>query len=59
MLVIRIWRFLLMLKRRARGHSREGIQGTSGGELAVKCPACPRPAVNLHPGFRSVPSPQK
>lgn len=55
MLIIRIWRVLLMMKRAGRGHDPEGVGGTAQGELAVRCPACPRPNVNLHEGYRSVP----
>lgn len=59
MLIIRIWRFLLMLKRRARGHSSQDIKSTPPGALAVKCPACPRPRENLPPGVSSVPRQEK
>lgn len=43
-----------MMKRGGRGHDPKGIGGTAQGELAVKCPTCPRPLVNLPEGFRSV-----
>jgi len=30
-----------------RGHASNGIYGTKPGELAVWCPACPHPSINL------------
>jgi hypothetical protein len=41
------WRHLKMLKRAGRGHDRSGVQGTKPGELAVRCPHCPYPGINL------------
>ncbi|PPQ97248.1 hypothetical protein CVT26_000741, partial [Gymnopilus dilepis] len=41
------WRHLKMLKRAGRGHDRNGIAGTKDGELAVLCPSCPHPGINL------------
>jgi hypothetical protein len=49
------WRFLKALKRAGRGHDNRGIQGTHPGELAVICPACPQPGVNLPEGWEDVP----
>ncbi|KAJ7449737.1 hypothetical protein B0H11DRAFT_2247094 [Mycena galericulata] len=43
----REYRHLLMLKRAGRGHEPSGIEGTKQGELAVLCPCCPRPGINL------------
>jgi hypothetical protein len=43
----REFRHLLMLKRAGRGHALSGVTGTKPGELAVLCPCCPDPAVNL------------
>lgn len=48
-----------MLKRGGRGHDLRGAEGTESGELAVECPACPRPGVNLPEGWESVPEKQK
>ncbi|KAF7319717.1 CxC2 domain-containing protein [Mycena kentingensis (nom. inval.)] len=45
--VSRQYRHLMMLKRAGRGHDRFGVMGTAEGELALRCPACPRPGVNL------------
>ncbi|KAF7306182.1 CxC2 domain-containing protein [Mycena chlorophos] len=50
-------RHLLLLKRAGRGHEPGGVDGTGIGELAVRCPACPRPDVNLPNGWQNV-SPQ-
>jgi hypothetical protein len=47
MRVMREWRFLKMLKRGGRGHDATGVAGTAPGELAVLCPACPLPGINL------------
>lgn len=43
-----------MLKRGGRSYDPTGIEGTSPGELAVLCPACPIPSVNLPPNWQSV-----
>ncbi|KAF7323380.1 CxC2 domain-containing protein [Mycena chlorophos] len=45
--IMREYRHLLLLKRAGRGHAVGGVKGTSSGELAVRCPACPRPGINL------------
>ncbi|KAF7305824.1 CxC2 domain-containing protein [Mycena chlorophos] len=45
--ISREYRHLLALKRAGRGHAGGGVKGTSSGELAVRCPACPPPGVNL------------
>ena len=51
--MLRMWRHLRMLKRGGRSYDKAGIQGTSPGELAVLCPACPIPSVNLPPDWKS------
>ena len=45
--VSRQWRNLKLRKWNGFGHERGSI---SPGELAVSCPACPRPGINLLPG---------
>lgn len=47
--VMREWRSSKMLKRGGRGqqHDNRGVGGTLPGEIAVRCPACPIPGVNL------------
>jgi hypothetical protein len=37
----------MALKRAGRGQDPLGVGGTSQGELAVECPACPQPGRNL------------
>ncbi|KJA18008.1 hypothetical protein HYPSUDRAFT_115767, partial [Hypholoma sublateritium FD-334 SS-4] len=41
------WRHLKALKRGGRGHDASGADGTSNGELAIMCPSCPHPGINL------------
>ncbi|RDB23287.1 hypothetical protein Hypma_009705 [Hypsizygus marmoreus] len=48
------WRHLKMLKRGGRGHDPTGVEGTKEGELAVLCPSCPRPGINLSEGWETV-----
>nr|GAT44791.1 predicted protein [Mycena chlorophos] len=45
--MLREYRHILLLKRRGRGHDPMGVNGTRSGELAIRCPSCPRPGVNL------------
>lgn len=52
----RQYRHLLMLKRAGRGHDSSGVFGTGAGELAVECPVCPNPAVNLPEDWESAPA---
>jgi hypothetical protein len=41
------WRHLKLLKRGGRGHAESGVAGTQLGELALLCPSCPYPGINL------------
>lgn len=52
-LMVSQWRHLHMLKRGGRGHdpSPNRVAETKDGELAVRCPLCPRPGVNLDPSY--------
>ncbi|KAF7305332.1 CxC2 domain-containing protein [Mycena chlorophos] len=46
--IMREWRHLHLLKRRGRlGHEGSKAADTNIGELALRCPVCPRPGVNL------------
>jgi hypothetical protein len=45
--ICREYRHLMMLKRGGRGHDPGGASATKNGELAIRCPACPRVMVNL------------
>ncbi|KAK7016258.1 CxC2 domain-containing protein [Favolaschia claudopus] len=53
--ITREYRHLLLLKRGGRGHALSGVNGTQPGELAIQCPACPRPDVNLPADWESAP----
>ncbi|KAF7303422.1 CxC2 domain-containing protein [Mycena indigotica] len=55
MRISRQYRHLLLLKRKGRGHDRFGVMGTASGELAIRCPACPRPGINLPEGWENAP----
>ena len=57
--MVREWRHLKSLKRAGRAHEPGGPDGTSHGELAIRCPACPRPGVNLPENWRDVPDDMK
>ena len=50
---LRMWRHIRMTKRGGRSYDPAGINGTSPGELAVLCPVCPIPSVNLPPNWQS------
>ncbi|KAJ7434219.1 hypothetical protein B0H11DRAFT_2258641 [Mycena galericulata] len=48
MRMMRQWRHLVLLKRGGRGNDgARKVAETTPGELAVTCPACPQPGVNL------------
>ena len=55
MRVMREWRHLKMLKRAGRGHDESGVAGTQQGDLAIDCPACPHPGINLPDNWESAP----
>jgi hypothetical protein len=52
---VREWRNLKMLKRGGRAHALSGVSGTKPGELALVCPSCPDPKVNLPPDWEKAP----
>lgn len=52
--ILRMWRHTRLLKRGGRAHAPTGVNGTSPGELAVLCPACPHPNINLPMDWTSV-----
>ncbi|KAI9069581.1 hypothetical protein FKP32DRAFT_1608330 [Trametes sanguinea] len=54
MRVVAQFRHLKMLQRGGRAHDPSGVQGTKPGELAVRCPACPHPGINLPPNWEDV-----
>ena len=45
-----------LVKRAGRGSYQDGIATTPPGALAIQCPACPRPGVNLPDNWSSLPS---
>jgi hypothetical protein len=45
------WRHLHLLKRVGRGYYAKRVDGTKPGELAIICPACPQPGINLSPNW--------
>ncbi|KAF7307923.1 CxC2 domain-containing protein [Mycena kentingensis (nom. inval.)] len=57
--MVRQWRHLFALKRAGRGHADDGVAATQLGELALRCPACPRPDVNLPPNWQAAPPEQQ
>ncbi|KAF8139331.1 hypothetical protein K438DRAFT_1996130 [Mycena galopus ATCC 62051] len=57
--IAREYRHLMMLKRGGRGHDPGGAKATKSGELAVRCPVCPRPGLNLPEGWENTPKEDK
>ncbi|PPQ76891.1 hypothetical protein CVT26_000661 [Gymnopilus dilepis] len=53
------WRHLKLLKRGGRGNDPSGVQGTQNGELAIRCPSCPWPGVNLVDDWDKAPQSMK
>ena len=53
------WRHLKMLKRAGRGHDVTGVAGTKEGELAIVCPSCPHPGINLPDGWEKASDEQR
>ena len=51
---LQMWRHLRMLKRGGWSYDKTGVNGTSPGELAVLCPVCPIPSINLPSDWKSV-----
>lgn len=49
------WRHLKMLKWGGRSNDPSGVAGTGPGELAIRCPSCPYPSINLPQGWEDVP----
>ncbi|KAG5223526.1 CxC2 domain-containing protein [Salix suchowensis] len=54
--MMREWRHLLLLKRGGRCNDPAGPSGTAPGELALKCPACPHPNINLPMDWETAPA---
>ncbi|KAJ7714051.1 hypothetical protein DFH07DRAFT_974574 [Mycena maculata] len=56
LLMCRKYRHLVMLERGGRGHAPDGVQGTKPGELAMLCPCCPHPGINIPDGWENAPT---
>jgi hypothetical protein len=50
------WRHLKLLKWGGRGHDPAGVAATRAGELALLCPSCPRPGINLPEDWEQAPA---
>ncbi|PBK66203.1 hypothetical protein ARMSODRAFT_1021793 [Armillaria solidipes] len=53
--MIRQFAHIKLMKYAGRGNVKDGIATTPPGGLAIVCPACPRPRVNLPPNWQSAP----
>ena len=51
---LHMWCHIRMTKHGGWLYDPTGIEGTSPGELAVLCPVCPIPFINLPPNWHSV-----
>ncbi|KAF8163893.1 hypothetical protein K438DRAFT_1985004 [Mycena galopus ATCC 62051] len=49
----------MMLKRAGHGHDPGGANATGSGALAIRCPACPHPGINLPDDWESAPKEYK
>ncbi|KAJ7727800.1 hypothetical protein DFH07DRAFT_757522, partial [Mycena maculata] len=52
--IVRQYRIISMMKRAGRGHAQSGTGGTTQGELAVQCRACPQDGRNLLEGWQNI-----
>ncbi|KAH7904972.1 hypothetical protein BJ138DRAFT_1118902 [Hygrophoropsis aurantiaca] len=48
------WRHLKGLKRGGRGHDPTGVTGTQDAKLAIRCPSCPLPGINLPRDWKTI-----
>jgi len=53
------WRHLKLLKRGGHGHDSTGAAGTKEGELALSCPSCPHPGINIPDDWKDAPDSKK
>ncbi|KAG1907608.1 uncharacterized protein F5891DRAFT_1124516 [Suillus fuscotomentosus] len=54
MQMVRQFRHIKLMKQAGRGNVMGGIYETQPGALAVKCPACPHPGINLPEDWNKV-----
>ncbi len=52
--MVRQWRHLKLLKHGGHGHDPSGALGTAPGALALVCPVCPHPDINLPPDWKLI-----
>lgn len=52
---VRQWRHLKDIKRGAAGHALAAVDDLGDGALAIECPACPHPGLNLPPDWKNAP----
>jgi hypothetical protein len=52
--MIRQFRYAKLMKMAGKGNITDGIRTTKPGELAVICPACPYPGINLPEGWQNI-----
>ncbi|EIW84486.1 hypothetical protein CONPUDRAFT_40308, partial [Coniophora puteana RWD-64-598 SS2] len=57
--IIRQYEYIRIMKEAGRGNVINGIDTTRAGELAVACPACPHPGINLPEGWENADLSQK
>lgn len=57
--MVRQFRTERMFKRGGRGSVEGKMADTAEGALALACPACPRPGVNLPDGWQAAMSEKK
>jgi hypothetical protein len=49
----RLWRWMKKLKWAGYGHNGKSTNDIGAGELAIFCPACPLPGINLPPDWKN------
>jgi hypothetical protein len=54
----RIWRWMKKLKWAGYGFPERKVTEVEKGELAIFCPACPQPGINLPDDWRDDPARQ-
>ncbi|KAJ3500804.1 hypothetical protein NLJ89_g9630 [Agrocybe chaxingu] len=50
------WRHLKLLKWAGRAYDPAGVCATTPGELALRCPSCPHPGINLPDDWETAPA---
>lgn len=55
MRMVRMWRHLKLMKRAGQGNLANSLITTQSGHLAVGCPACPIPDINIPEDWKDAP----